>query len=71
MNIHFCGFFGGGGISTLFSGMKISLIEDFGIGFGGDSCNILGRFTLGCAGMIDVVCFVGACNIVEWSTLGC
>ena len=21
--------------------------------------------------MIDVVCFVGACNIIVWSTLGC
>ena len=61
--ILFRGIFDGGGISTLLSGIRISLIGDFGIGFWGGSCNVFGKSTFGCSGMIDVVCFIGACNI--------
>ena len=58
------GSFGGGSFYTLLAGGRRSLIGDFGIDFGGCSCNVFGRYTFRCEGMIDVVYFVGACNIV-------
>ena len=54
--IFFRDIFGGGGISTLLPGIRMSIIWDFGTGIGGGSYNFFVRSTLGYARMIDGVC---------------